>query len=200
MSRLRLFPDRTTETNNLAQAAATVSAFPQQHHVLIEAVPVPVGTNEYEPEKVRAQGLALQNFRSVAKDIFEPNECRCVSNAGQRLYQTQETYGTSMSIEQMIETMSDYDLTMRVNFRRPGVHSATTCMELSAPLLNRLLEESEDAKSQKTLELRVKAEASVSVPRHGSMYITVCKNGEVHTLSHVDYKIMSSYDSMYHSN
>ncbi len=200
MSKLRVFGNQETETNKIAQVASTSGAFPQQHHVLIEAVPVPVGTNEYDPEKVRAQGLALQNFRNVAKDIFEPNECRCVSNAGQRLYQTQETYGTSMSIEQMIETMGNYDLTMRVNFRRPGVHSATTCMELSAPLLARLLEESEDAKSQKTLELRVKAEASVSVPRHGSMYITVCKNGEVHTLSHVDYKIMASYDSMYHSN
>ena len=200
MSRLRAFNNNDTEPAKVVPTMNTGSAFPQQHHVLIEAVPVPVGTNEYEPEKVRQQGLALQNFRNVAKDIFEPNECRCVSNAGQRLYQTQETYGTSMSIEQMVETMKNYDLTMRVNFRRPGVHSATTCMELSSPLLSRLLEESEDSKNQKTLELRVKAEASVTVPRHGAMYITVVKNGEVHTLSHVDYKIMASYDSMYHSN
>ena len=57
-----------------------------------------------------------------------------------------------------------------------------------------------DSKNQKTLELRVKAEASVSVPRHGAMYISVQKMGAMHMLSHVDYKIMASYDSMYHSN
>jgi len=197
MSRLRVF-NRKAETENAVPEVQTPHV--QQHHILIEAVPVPVGTNEYDPQVAKQQGETLKEFRTLAKDTFEPNDCRCVSNAGQRLYQTTETYGTSMTIEQMIEKMKAADLTLRVNFRRPGVHSATTCMELSHELLARLLEESPDAKNSKTLELRVKAEAHVAVPRHGAMFISVAKNGPVHLLQHIDYKIMSSYDQMYHSN
>ena len=197
MSRLRVF-NRKPETENVVQEVQTPHV--QSHHILIEAVPVPVGTNEYDPQVAKQQGNTLKEFRSLAKDTFEPNDCRCVSNAGQRLYQTTETYGTSMTIELMIEKMKAADLTLRVNFRRPGVHSATTCMELSHELLARLLEESPDAKNSKTLELRVKAEAHVAVPRHGAMFISVAQTGPVHLLQHIDYKIMSSYDQMYHSN
>lgn len=199
MSRLSLF-NKVPENDALSSKAPEGSPHVQTHHMLIEAVPVPVGTNEYDPEKVKVQGNMLKQFRATAKDMFDPNDCRCVTNAGQRLYQTQETYGTSMTVEQMIETMKKADLTMRVNFRRPGVHSATTCMELSAQLLERLLQESEDAKNQKTLELRVKAEAHVAVPKHGAMFISITKQCAVHLLTHIDYKIMSTYDKMYHSN
>lgn len=199
MSRLSLF-NKVPENDALTAQAKEGTPHVQTHHMLIEAVPVPVGTNEYDPEKVKLQGNRLTQFRTTAKDMFDPNDCRCVTNAGQRLYQTQETYGTSMTVEQMIENMKQADLTMRVNFRRPGIHSSTTCMELSAPLLERLLQETEDAKNQKTLELRVKAEAHVAVPKHGAMFISVTKQGAVHLLTHIDYKIMSSYDQMYHSN
>ena len=185
MSRLRVFNRSSQETTQVASEIA--SPMVAQHHILIEAVPVPVGTNEYDPQLAKQQGDTLRDFRNMAKDTFEANECRCVSNAGQRLYQTTETYGTSMTIEQMVEKMSQGDLTLRVNFRRPGIHS-------------RLLEESPDAKMQKTLELRVKAEAHVAVPRHGAMFITVQQQGPCHTLAHIDYKIMSSYDQMYHSS
>ena len=198
MSRLRVFNRSPQESSQpVAEIASPMVA---QHHILIEAVPVPVGTNEYDPQLAKQQGDTLRDFRAMAKDTFEANECRCVSNAGQRLYQTTETYGTSMTIEQMVEKMQRGDLTLRVNFRRPGIHSATTCMELSHKLLSRLLEESPDAKMQKTLELRVKAEAHVAVPRHGAMFITVQQAGPCHTLAHIDYKIMSSYDQMYHSS
>lgn len=197
MSRLRLFnTEPAADAPKLSESGPSV----QSHHILIEAVPVPVGTNEYDPDVVRKQSDMLKQFRSQAKDTFEPNDCRCVTNAGQRLYQTQETYGTSMTVEQMIETMEKADLTMRINFRRPGVHSATTCMELSPKLLQSVLDEKADSKNVKTMQLRVKAEASVAVPRHGAMFISVTENGPVHLLSHIDYKIMSSYDDMYHSN
>lgn len=197
MSRLRVFNRNKPQEE---QAAEIMSPNVAQHHILIEAVPVPVGTNEYDPALAKQQGETLKAFRTAAKDTFEPNECRCVTNAGQRLYQTTETYGTAMTVEQMIEKMKTGDLTLRVNFRRPGIHSATTCMELSHELLGRLLEEGADAKQQKTLELRVKAESHVAVPRHGAMFITVTQQGPVHLLAHIDYKIMSSYDQMYHSN
>ena len=197
MSRLKLFSSQApSETKELTETNPSI----QSHHILIEAVPVPVGTNEYDPENVRQQSETLRQFRRQAKDTFDSNDCRCVTNAGQRLYQTQETYGISMTTEQMVETMEKGDLTLRINFRRPGVHSATTCMELSPSLLQNLLEQKADAKNMKTLELRVKAEANVAVPRHGSMFISVQQDGPVHLLSHIDYKIMSSYDEMYHSN
>lgn len=196
MSRLRLFSNEPSSEEQKLESNPSV----QSHHILIEAVPVPVGTNEYDPESVRKQSQLLQAFRKQAKDTFEPNDCRCVTNAGQRLYQTQETYGISMSAEQMIEAMEEADLTLRVNFRRPGVHSATTCMELSPASLSKALEQKPDGKNLKTLELRVKAETNVAVPRHGAMFISLTKSGAVHLLSHIDYKIMSSYDEMYHSN
>ena len=148
MSRLKVFNRKSEETQSVAEIASPHVA---QHHILIEAVPVPVGTNEYDPNLARQQGEVLKKFRTRAKDTFEPNECRCVTNAGQRLYQTTETYGTAMTIEQMLETMCKGDLTLRVNFRRPGIHSATTCMELEKSLLTRLIQEKADAKQQKTL-------------------------------------------------
>ena len=146
MSRLKVFNRKTEETQSVAEIASPNVA---QHHILIEAVPVPVGTNEYDPNVARQQGQILKNFRLQAKDTFEPNECRCVTSAGQRLYQTTETYGTAMTVEQMLETMDKGDLTLRVNFRRPGIHSATTCMQLEKGLLSRLIQETADAKKPK---------------------------------------------------
>ena len=66
------------------------------HHILIEAVPVPRGCNEYDPEKVRVQSAALKDYRANGKDIFEANECKVTNQQGITLYQTQETYGTAM--------------------------------------------------------------------------------------------------------
>lgn len=197
MSRLR-FQERPTPLQ--AAPVAPSQALVDNYHFLLEAVPVPVGTNEYDPEKVKIQAAALTAFRKTAKDLFEPNGCACVTNAGLRLYQTQETYGTALSIEQMIDKMDTNSLTMRVNFRRPGIHSSTTCMELSSEMLSRLLNTTPDSKGCKSLELRVKAEAHVAVPRHGAIFITAVSQGPVHTLSTIDYKIMASYDQMYHNN
>ena len=106
MSRLKVFDRRENETASVKELA---TPHVEQHHVLIEAVPVPVGTNEYDPNQARKQGEILKQFRTSAKDTFEPNQCRCVTNAGQRLYQTTETYGTAMTIEQMLEKMSNGD-------------------------------------------------------------------------------------------
>ena len=111
--------------------AAATSA--DTHNVKIDIVPIPVETNEFDPKKVAAQTAAQREFRTAAKDLFEQNDCRLVANGGNRAYQTQETYGTSVSMEKAIEVMNEHDLTMKINFRRPGVHGSTTCMELSAP-------------------------------------------------------------------
>jgi len=47
MSRLRVFNRNPTESSPTVSEIATPMV--AQHHVLIEAVPVPVGTNEYDP-------------------------------------------------------------------------------------------------------------------------------------------------------
>ena len=184
-------------TRRAVPVATAASAMPDTHHIKIDIVPIPVGTNEYSPKTVQQQTAALKEFRTAARDLFETNDCRCVMNAGTRAYQTQETYGTAVSMEKAIEVMNAHDLTFKINFRRPGVHGSTTCMELSAPLLERLLQESEDAKGMKTIELRCRSETHASVPRHGSMYVSVAKAGAQHVLSHVDYHILSQYDDMY---
>lgn len=184
-------------TRKAVPVAAASAASAETHNIKIDIVPVPVDTNEFSPKKVQAQTVALKAFRTAAKDLFESNDCRVVNNGGTRAYQTQETYGTAVSMEKAIEVMNEHDLTFKVNFRRPGVHGSTTCMELSAPLLERLLQESEDAKGMKTIELRCRSETHASVPRHGAMYVSVAKAGAQHVLSHVDYHILSQYDEMY---
>jgi hypothetical protein len=187
MSHLRFGRERKVS----ASASNVSSTMPDTHHIKIELVPIPVETNEFDPKKVQAQTTALKDFRTAAKDLFETNDCRLVTNGGTRAYQTQETYGTAVSMEKAIEVMTAHDLTFKINFRRPGVHGSTTCMELSSPLLERLLQESEDAKGMKTIELRCRSET------HGSMYVSVSKTGAQHVLSHVDYHILSQYDEMY---
>jgi hypothetical protein len=91
MSRLR-FNERPTPIKQSAHASS--NSFVDNYHFLMEAVPVPIGTNEYDPEKVKKQATALKAFRKSAKDIFERNGCSCVTNAGSRLYQTQEQHSS----------------------------------------------------------------------------------------------------------
>lgn len=177
----------------------TVSFVPTTtHHIVLEATVRPVSTNEYDSNRVTEQARILNQLRLNGKDIFEMNETREVQSAGTTLYQTTEMYGTSMSIENIIETMKPADLTLRVNFNRPGVHSNTTCMALSSETLTKLLQTKADATGNKIAELRINAESMANVPRHGAFYVAITQKGTQHYLSHIDYKIMSQYDQMYH--
>jgi hypothetical protein len=168
------------------------------HHIVLEATVRPVCVNEYEPNSVSEQAQILQQLRTNGKDIFEMNETRTVQSAGTTLYQTTEMYGTSMSVENIIETMKPADLTLRVNFNRPGTHSNTTCMALTVETLQKLINTKTDATGNKIAELRVSLESSATVPRHGAFYVAITQKGTQHYLSHIDYKIMTQYDQMYH--
>jgi hypothetical protein len=168
------------------------------HHIVLEATVKPVSTNEYDSNRVTEQARILSQLRLNGKDIFEMNETRVVQSAGTTLYQTTEMYGTSMSIENIIETMKPADLTLRVNFNRPGVHSNTTCMALSSGTLTKLLQTKADATGNKIAELRINVESNANVPRHGAFYVAITQKGTQHYFSHIDYKIMSQYDQMYH--
>lgn len=194
MSRLA-FRSPDTSPVNVETIAPRVT-----HHIILEATMRPVGANDYNKDRVADQASSLNMLRSGGKDIFEINETRKVQSAGTVLYQTTETYGTSMSIEKISETLKAADLTLRVNFHRPGIHSNTTCMELSAQTLDKLIASSVDAHGNKIAELRVKAEQSARVPRHGALYVAITNKGTQHYLSHIDYKIMASYDAMYHES
>ena len=192
MSRLA-FRSRESTPVNVEAPAPTAT-----HHIMLEATVRPLGSNSYNKDNVADQGRALKELRSSGKDLFEMNETRKVQSAGTVLYQTAETYGTSLSIEKIIETLSSSDLTLRVNFHRPGIHSNTTCMELSADILQKLVQTSADAHGNKVAELRIRAERSAQVPKHGAVYVSITNKGSQHFLSHIDYKIMASYDAMYH--
>lgn len=170
------------------------------HHIVLESTMRPVGINNYDNTQVAEQALVLGKLRSNGKDIFEINETRKVRSGGTTLYQTTEMYGTSMSIENIVETLKQADLTLRVNFNRPGVHSNTTCMALSAQTLQKLINTTADAHSNKIAELRVSAETSAKVPRHGAFYVAITQKGTQHYLSHIDYKIITQYDEMYHES
>tara|TARA_B110000091_G_scaffold36301_1_gene38863 strand:- start:3260 stop:3805 length:546 start_codon:yes stop_codon:yes gene_type:complete len=171
------------------------------HHMIMEATVKPVGfNNEYDKSTVEQQSAGLKKLRESGKDLFEMNETRKVQSGNTLLYQTTETYGTAISIEKIIEQMAAADLTLRVNFQRPGLHSNTTCMELSSDILSRLIKTSVDSNGHKIAELRVKAEQSAATPRYGAMYVAVTNRGTQHYLSHIDYKIIDKYDEMYHES
>ena len=192
MSRLAF---RSLDTSPVPIETVPVTA---THHIILEATVKPIGTSEYDRDRVAQQASALKTLRQSGKDLFEMNETRKVQSAGTVLYQTTETYGTAISIEKMVEIMSPNDLTLRVNFNRPGKHSNTTCMELSSQTLQRLISSDADAHGHKVAELRIKAEQSVSNPKHGALYVAIQTKGTQHYLSHIDYKIMSVYDALYH--
>ena len=192
MSRLAF---RSSETSPVTVDSTPVTS---NHHMIMEATVKPVGFNEYNKSNVEQQSSALKKLRQSGKDLFEMNETRKVQSAGTSLYQTTEMYGTSLSIENIIETMKQADLTLRVNFKRPGLQSNTTCMALSANTLQKLINTNADSQNNKIAELRVQAETAANVPRHGAFFVAVTKKGTQHYLSHIDYKIMTSYDNMYH--
>jgi len=171
-----------------------------KHHIILEATVKPVGLNNYNKEHVTQQASALKELRTQGKDLFEMNETRKVESSGTTLYQTTEMYGTAMSIEKITAALKKSDLTLRVNFRRPGVHSSATCMELSSGTLERLMSTSSDTQSHKIVELRVKQEQSATKPSHGALFVAVTCRGTQHYLSHIDYKILASYDAMYHES
>lgn len=192
MSRLAF---RSPDTSPVTVDAQPVNS---SHHIILEATIKPIGSNDYNKDRIAQQASALNTLRTKGKDIFEMNETRKVQSAGTILYQTTETYGTALSIEKMVEVMAPNNLTLRVNFNRPGKHSSTTCMELSAATLSSLMQTSADAHGHKIAELRVKAEKSSKIPQHGSLFVAISSRGTQHYLSHIDYKIMSGYDSLYH--
>ena len=176
------------------------SAKTSKHHIILEATVRPVGMKNYTQDRVAEQATALKQLRTQGKDLFEMNETRKVESTGTALYQTTDTYGTAMSIEKIIAALKQADLTLRVNFRRPGVHSSSTCMELSADTLQKLVAVAPDPQGNKVAELRVKQEQTAAKPSHGAMYVAVTCRGTQHFLSHIDYKILTSYDAMYHES
>lgn len=171
-----------------------------KHHIIIEATVKPVGLNDYNKDHVAQQASALRELRTNGKDLFEMNETRKVESSGTTLYQTTEMYGTAVSIEKIVTALQKSDLTLRVNFRRPGAHSSATCMELSAGTLEKLMTMPVDAQSNKIAELRVKQEQTATKPSHGALFVAVTCRGTQHYLSHIDYKILATYDAMYHES
>lgn len=173
---------------------------PKKHHIIVEATVRPVGMKNYSQHRVEEQAQALRQLRTTGKDLFTMNETRKIQSSGKSMYQTIETYGTAMSVEKIIAALQQADLTLRVNFRRPGVGSSATCMELSSDTLQKLIATAADDNGNKVAELRVKQEQTAVTPSHGAMLVAVTCRGTQHYLSHIDYKILSSYDAMYHES
>ena len=98
MSRLA-FRSNSNDSTVSAEARTPTA----QHHIILEATVKPIGAGEYRKDYVAHQAAQLRSLRKEGKDIFEMNETRKVQSAGTLLYQTTETYGTSMSIEKIIE-------------------------------------------------------------------------------------------------
>ena len=170
----------------------------KRHHIILEATPKPLSANKYNKDSVAIQSSTLEQLHTTGKDLFEKNETRKIQSGGVLLYQTEETYGTSLSIERTVEFLDQANLTLRVNFNRPGAHSSTTCMSLTSKVLKNLVATAADGNGHKIAELRIKDEKTAENPIHGQMYVAITKKGTQHYLSHIDYKIMASYDAMYH--
>ena len=88
MSRL-IFRSPETSPANVESPVATL-----RHHILLEATVRPIGTGDYNKEKVQVQAWSLKQLRNDGKDLFEMNETRKVQSAGTLLYQSTETKDT----------------------------------------------------------------------------------------------------------
>ncbi len=178
--------------------AKATEAPEQQHYCIFQFVPSPGSDRDSEQASARAEVIAALEKR--ANDLTQPNYMHMASDNDNKLYQTKETYGRSISVESIIENMKASELTLRLRFQRPGTLSSHSVFELAPEMLEKFISEEVDETGAKMIELRVRAEATAAMPRNGAMFVSVekRKNHDLHYFSNVDYKIAHGYDRLFH--
>ena len=166
-----------------------------QHFIHIQFTPAP-GSDE-NAAQAEARSSVIRALEKRVRDLVKPNEMRAVERDGTRLYQSLYQYGKAMSVEAISEEMKKNDLSLRVSFKRPGKDSSNTVMELSPSMLDSIVKEEVDDLGTKMLELRVRAEATASMPRNGAMFVSFEPRKNLHYFANIDYKIEEHYDNMF---
>ena len=175
--------------------SAKTSVSSDTHFVHIQFTPAP-GSVE-DAAQAEARSSVIRALEKRVRDLVKPNEMRAVERDGTRLYQSLYQYGKAMSVEAISEEMKKNDLSLRVTFKRPGDNSSNTVMELSPMMLDNIVKEETDELGSKMMELRVRAEATASLPRNGAMFVSFEPRKNLHYFANIDYKIEQHYDDMF---
>jgi len=176
----------------------TTGPAPKQSKVQmrIDVVPIPTGsTSVSRVEKRGQQQQAINSIKTIGKDLFEANSAIVTENGSNRLYQTQDLYSESLSLEKLIPMLTSSDLTLRLNAIRAGISSASTCMELKSGQLADIIEKTAvDERNEKTCSVSIKTSKE-----KGSMFVgvKVHPNGQ-HFIQKLDYEINSGHDDTMH--
>ena len=169
-----------------------------EHYVRFEIVPSP--GSDLSAEQACARAEVIESLEKRIADLAQPNYMSLLSQNGEILYQTKESYGRALSCESLCENLKASELTLRLKFNRPGTFSSSSVFELAPEMLEKLTQEETDESGLKMIELRVRAEAQSSLPRNGAMFVSLIKNEKtnLHNISNVDYKIIEAYDKIFH--
>lgn len=182
--------------NQLMQETAGPAPKQSKVQMRIDVVPIPTGSSSISHvEKRGVQQQAINSIKTMGKDLFEANSAIVTENGSNRLYQTQDLYSESLSIEKLIPMLTNSDLTLRLNAIRSGISSASTCMELKSGQLADIIEKTAaDSRNEKTCNVSIKTSKE-----KGNMFVgvKVHPNGQ-HFIQKLDYEVHSAHDDVMH--
>ena len=174
----------------------TAGPAPKQSRVQmrIDVVPIPTGsTSVSHVERRGLQQQAINSIKTIGKDLFEANSAIVTENGSNRLYQTQDLYSESLSLEKLIPMLTSSNLTLRLNAVRSGISSDSTCMELKTGVLADLLDKAADSKREKVTELSIGAS-----PEKGRIFVGLKLSKGKHYIQKLDYEVSSVVDDSLH--
>jgi|TARA_B110000881_G_scaffold80872_1_gene70629 hypothetical protein len=179
--------------------AAKPRAAPQnlnQPNFFVEMAPAMVPTHEFDLNVWNNQMAVITKLQQKYSDLNRLYPLALSEENGNRKYSQSSQFTNLSNVEHIMDVMEKFNLTMRLNIKRPSEHAAThTCMELGRQHLQRLVSEEGDT-DLKTIQLRSKCDQAAEMPKNGDIFVTVRKQAGVHYFQHVDYEITDHHDNL----
>jgi|TARA_B110000908_G_C10258097_1_gene457024 hypothetical protein len=168
----------------------------------MEMAPAMIPTHAFDQTYWNVQMDAISQMQNKYSDLNRLYPLQIENSHGNRKYSQTQAFSHICDVEHMVECMHRYNLTMRLNIKRPSEHAAThTCMELSKDHLVRLIGENDSENSNvKTIQLRAKADAEKAMPTNGDLFFTIRTENGKHFFQHVDYEISEHCDDILLNN
>lgn len=184
----------SSKANKLMKAGPAVKKSNLQ--MKIDVVSIPQGASiSTSLEKREQQMQAINQIKTLGRDLFEPNSAVLNQNGSKRLYQTADLYSETLSLEKLIPMLTASGLTLKLNAQRHGTFASNTCMELKTGQLADLVESSEvDDRNEKTCSVAIESNSSL-----GAMYVGVKVKGGKHFIQKLDYEVEDKIDDKMHA-
>ena len=176
-----LFIQHADTQRRLIQAMSLLSRKVQQQgpqvvksgsffHITPQTHPGVVSTSE----SLRVQQTVIGNMQRECADLFSSNSAVKSNQNDQDIYHTSGLYGKSISVEELRDTMQEFDLSCAVSFSSPSANCTTLSML--------------DAKHLTKENLRA---GYVSLPagERGNMVVSFKKHKGKHYIQSVDFHV-----------